>query len=324
MVLAVGVKVKQGTQRSVVSQRKVISHLGQRRIGQRHVRATKEIAYYQRNTALLILRVPFARLTREILDDCASAAGIEGIRITSQGLYCLQSAMEAFLAHWLGEAYLLSIHAKRITLMPRDLTLASRILQIAHPDQATSEPHPSNPQTVQDSWPAYPLMSRARAADTELNMQHVQETGQELTLQLQAGEALLTPRERKRLGNSEMPSIHVSHAFQQLVENFETPVPDNSIIEEVLTHWVSLPPDLQERVLDTALQTGIRPNQEDLFHVDQSHLLELAQSQQLSNFAMIVGESVDALMRRTAAARSSTESELAPVFQMSIICSLMW
>ena len=135
--------------------------------------------------------------------------------------------------------------------------------------------------------------------------------GQELTLQLQEGEALFTPRERKRLGNSEMPSVHVASAFQQLVENFETPVPDNSIIEEVLTHWVSLPLDLQEGVLETALQVGIIPNQEDLFHVDQSHLLELAQSQQLSNFAMIVGEAVDALMRRTAAARSSTDSQLA-------------
>ena len=49
------------------------------------------------------------------------------IRFTSQGLYAIQEAAEMYLTSMFEDAYLLAIHAKRATLMPKDLQLARRI-----------------------------------------------------------------------------------------------------------------------------------------------------------------------------------------------------
>ncbi|KAL8109153.1 hypothetical protein AgCh_025298 [Apium graveolens] len=78
--------------------------------------ALREIRKYQKTTELLILKLPFQRLVREI------AQGIK-----SHAVLALQEASEAYLVGLFHDANLCSIHAKRVTIMPKDIQLARRI-----------------------------------------------------------------------------------------------------------------------------------------------------------------------------------------------------
>ncbi|KAL8109152.1 hypothetical protein AgCh_025297 [Apium graveolens] len=75
-----------------------------------------EIRKYQKTTELLILKLPFQRLVREI------AQGIK-----SHAILALQEASEAYVVGLFHDANLCSIHAKRVTIMPKDIQLARRI-----------------------------------------------------------------------------------------------------------------------------------------------------------------------------------------------------
>ena len=82
----------------------------------------REIKKYQKSTDLLIAKGPFQRLVKEIARSKAPE-----IRFSSQGLYALQEATETYMTSVFEDAYLLTIHAKRATLMPKDMQLARRI-----------------------------------------------------------------------------------------------------------------------------------------------------------------------------------------------------
>ncbi|KAI3438399.1 hypothetical protein D9Q98_000831 [Chlorella vulgaris] len=85
--------------------------------------ALREIRKYQRSTSLLIRKMPFARLAREITNNVAP----EPFRWTAEGLLALQEATEDFVVHLLEDCNLCAIHAKRVTIMPKDMQLARRI-----------------------------------------------------------------------------------------------------------------------------------------------------------------------------------------------------
>ncbi|KAF8821945.1 histone H3-like centromeric protein CSE4 [Cardiosporidium cionae] len=89
------------------------------------VKALREIRRYQGTTDLLIPKLPFARLVRE----CTQRYEIPGemYRYTSEALQAIQCAAEAYLVGLFEDAYLCSLHANRVTLMPKDLHLARRI-----------------------------------------------------------------------------------------------------------------------------------------------------------------------------------------------------
>mmetsp|Transcript_2097 Transcript_2097/g.5814 ORF Transcript_2097/g.5814 Transcript_2097/m.5814 type:complete len:150 (-) Transcript_2097:213-662(-) len=86
-------------------------------------RALKEIRKYQKSTDLLLRKLPFARLVREIGNMVAP----EPFRWTAEALLALQEATEAFLVGLFEDCNLCAIHAKRVTIMPKDLQLARRI-----------------------------------------------------------------------------------------------------------------------------------------------------------------------------------------------------
>ena len=48
-------------------------------------------------------------------------------RWTAEAILALQEATEDFMVHLLEDANMCAIHAKRVTIMPRDLKLARRI-----------------------------------------------------------------------------------------------------------------------------------------------------------------------------------------------------
>lgn len=87
-------------------------------------RALQEIRKYQATTNLLIRKLPFSRLVREI---AISLFPRGNLKWQAQGIMALQEAAEAFLIRMFEDAYLCAIHCKRVTLMPKDLWLARRI-----------------------------------------------------------------------------------------------------------------------------------------------------------------------------------------------------
>ena len=86
--------------------------------------ALREIRRYQKNTDLLIRKLPFQRLVREIVMD---VSGKDTYRLGNGAVGALQEAAEAYLVGLFEDTNLCAIHAKRVTIMPKDIQLARRI-----------------------------------------------------------------------------------------------------------------------------------------------------------------------------------------------------
>lgn len=84
--------------------------------------ALREIRKYQRSTDLLIRKLPFYRLAREISQEFKS-----DIRFTREALMAIQEAAESYLIGLFEDTNLACIHAKRVTIAPVDMQLARRI-----------------------------------------------------------------------------------------------------------------------------------------------------------------------------------------------------
>ncbi|CAM9691823.1 unnamed protein product [Phaeothamnion confervicola] len=84
--------------------------------------ALREIRRYQKSTELLIRKLPFQRLVREITQDFKT-----DLRFQSMALLALQEAAEAYLVGLFEDTNLCAIHARRVTIMPKDMQLAQRI-----------------------------------------------------------------------------------------------------------------------------------------------------------------------------------------------------
>ena len=84
--------------------------------------ALREIRRYQKSTQLLICKLAFQRLVREISQDFAP-----GFRVQPSALLALQEATESYIVGVFEDVNLCALHAKRVTIMPRDLQLALRI-----------------------------------------------------------------------------------------------------------------------------------------------------------------------------------------------------
>ena len=84
--------------------------------------ALREIRKYQKSTDLLIRKRPFQRLVKEIAQDYKS-----DLRFQSTAILALQEASEAYFTRMFEDCVLCCIHAKRVTIMPKDMQLARRI-----------------------------------------------------------------------------------------------------------------------------------------------------------------------------------------------------
>ena len=89
--------------------------------------ALREIRRYQKSTDLLIRRLPFQRLVREICRDLFQKKLGMDFRWQGTAIEALQVASEAYLIELFADAYLCSLHARRVTLFPSDIKLARRI-----------------------------------------------------------------------------------------------------------------------------------------------------------------------------------------------------
>ena len=82
----------------------------------------REIRRFQKSTELLIRKLPFQRLVREIANDFKT-----DLRFQSSAVLALQEAAEAYMVGLFEDTNLCAIHAKRVTIMPKDMQLARRI-----------------------------------------------------------------------------------------------------------------------------------------------------------------------------------------------------
>jgi histone H3/H4 len=83
----------------------------------------REIRAYQSSTDLLLRRLPFARLVREIQQSMSKIA----FRWQGSAILALQEAAEAHLVGLFEDSNLCALHARRVTVMPKDMQLARRI-----------------------------------------------------------------------------------------------------------------------------------------------------------------------------------------------------
>ncbi|KDQ49889.1 hypothetical protein JAAARDRAFT_97844, partial [Jaapia argillacea MUCL 33604] len=84
--------------------------------------ALREIRRYQKSTDLLIRKLPFQRLVREIAQEFKT-----DLRFQSSAVAALQEASESYLISLFEDTNLAAIHAKRVTIQPKDLALARRL-----------------------------------------------------------------------------------------------------------------------------------------------------------------------------------------------------
>jgi histone H3 len=84
--------------------------------------ALREIRRYQKNTELLLRKAPFQRLVREVAQPMK-----DDLRFQSSAVAALQEAAEYYLVGLFEDTNLCCIHAKRVTIMPKDMSLARRI-----------------------------------------------------------------------------------------------------------------------------------------------------------------------------------------------------
>ena len=84
--------------------------------------ALREIRRYQKSTELLVRKLPFQRLVREIAQDFKT-----DLRFQGSAVLALQEASEAYLVGLFEDTNLCAIHAKRVTIMPKDIQLARRL-----------------------------------------------------------------------------------------------------------------------------------------------------------------------------------------------------
>ena len=84
--------------------------------------ALREIRKYQKTAELLLLKLPFQRLVCEVAQDFKA-----DLRFQKHAVEALQHAGEGYLVGLFEDTNLCAIHAKRITIMPKDIQLSRRI-----------------------------------------------------------------------------------------------------------------------------------------------------------------------------------------------------
>ncbi|EPR79224.1 histone H3 [Spraguea lophii 42_110] len=84
--------------------------------------AVKEIRKYQKSTDLLIRKLPFQRLVRELANQ-----NKRDIRFQVGALVAIQESVENFLVGLFEDANRCAVHGKRVTVMNKDIKLANKI-----------------------------------------------------------------------------------------------------------------------------------------------------------------------------------------------------
>lgn len=125
-LVAAAATVKSSTKTTKISSKAPTATISKPRRYRPGTVALREIRKYQsgqkEGTRLLIRKLPFQRLVREIATNFKS-----DLRFQSSAIEALQEASEAYLVSLFEDTLLCSIHAKRVTIMVQDMQLARRL-----------------------------------------------------------------------------------------------------------------------------------------------------------------------------------------------------
>lgn len=72
----------------------------------------------------MIRKTAFQRLVKEVAEELGL---LPGLRFQSGAVSAMQEAAEAYLIQLFQEANFCALHARRVTILPKDLQLARRI-----------------------------------------------------------------------------------------------------------------------------------------------------------------------------------------------------
>ncbi len=89
------------------------------------VQAIQEIQRYQNSTELLIRRLPFERLVRQILRDIDPT-----MRIQASALNAIQHAAEDYIVRLFQDTNTECLFARRITIFPEDMAIARKVQEL--------------------------------------------------------------------------------------------------------------------------------------------------------------------------------------------------
>ena len=122
---------KGGRRETIMAERRAAARIGIGRKPHRYRPGTvalREIRRYQKGVELLIPKLRFSRLCREVLQDMGKeVCNKPDWRMTLSSLMANQEAAEAYLVGLFEDTNLCAIHAKRVTIFPKDIQLARRI-----------------------------------------------------------------------------------------------------------------------------------------------------------------------------------------------------
>ena len=85
--------------------------------------ALREIRKYQTGTELLIPKLSFQRLVKEIMQRECNRRGVPCMKIQSTALLALQTAVEDHLVEMFSKSQVAAIHGKRVTVYPKDVDI---------------------------------------------------------------------------------------------------------------------------------------------------------------------------------------------------------
>ena len=91
--------------------------------------ALREIRKYQKSTDLLLRKAPFLRICKEIVDSIERRRRetTSQLRFQASAVEALRESSESYLVAFFQETQLAAIHAKRVTIMPKDVGLWRRV-----------------------------------------------------------------------------------------------------------------------------------------------------------------------------------------------------
>lgn len=92
--------------------------------------ALREIRKYQKSTDQIITQAGFRRLMEDVVQDpdvCKLSEFPNGVRFDKDSRFNLKEAVESFIVHMLEDANIEAIHAKRVTVKPKDIHIVLRI-----------------------------------------------------------------------------------------------------------------------------------------------------------------------------------------------------
>ena len=86
--------------------------------------ALRQIRKYQKSTELLIRKLPFQRLVKEVVRELFPTANC---RFQSTAVLALQEASESFLVSMFDDVNCIAIHGKRVTIQVKDIQIWKRL-----------------------------------------------------------------------------------------------------------------------------------------------------------------------------------------------------